>query len=236
MQKQVTSLTLDSGGRSNSHRLNRPRKLVRRSHIGASRLALFLLFSGYAVATEAEAPGARNRLLSFIPFVGNNPCTGNRYRQLAVSLPLVGTSDGGEGHPWRAMYGLCVAHKGRLSLHQDWVVSYLDVEPQGVLPGGDGVSFGTDFSFQWRHKQGLSFTPYYELGGGVQYAPMTPFPAHGSRWMFTVNAGAGLHFPLTADLELRTAIRYLHISNAGILPENAGYDAFHTVIAISWEI
>ena len=134
------------------------------------------------------------------------------------------------------MYGLCVAQKGRLSLHQDWVVSYLDVQPQGDLPGGDGVSFGTDLSFQWRQKQGLSFTPYYELGGGVQYAAMTPFPAHGSRWMFTINAGGGFVFPITADLQLKTAIRYLHISNAGIFPANAGYDAFHAVIAVSWEM
>ena len=210
------------------------RKLVKRCRSGAGTLALFLLFSSYAAATEAEAPGAANRLLSFIPFIGNNPCTNHRYRQLAVSLPLAGTADGGEGHPWRAMYGFCVARKGRLSLHQDWVVSYLDVEPQRDLPGGDGVSFGTDFVLQWRQKRRLSFTPYYELAGGVQYAAMTPFPAHGSRWMFTINAGAGLLFPLTAHLQLKTAIRYLHISNAGLLPENAGYDAFHTVIAISW--
>jgi len=204
-----------------------------RRHIGAHRLVLLLLVGGQASA-ETEAPGTANRLLSFVPFIGNNPCTEDRYHQLGASLPLTWTSDGGEGHPWRVMYGFCVAQKGRLSLTQDWVVSYLDVEPHGDSPGGDGVSFGTDFSLRWRQKQGSSFTPYYELGSGVQYAAGTPFPAHGSRWMFTINAGAGLLFPLKPDLQLQTAIRYLHISNAGIFPENAGYDAFHAVVAVRW--
>ncbi len=186
-----------------------------------------------AFASEAEENSATNRVLSFIPFVRNNPCA-EPYSQLAASPPLQGTSDGGEGFPWRAMYGYCVAQFGRLSLHQDWVVSYLDSTPQGNAPGGDGVSFGTDFSFQWRHRLGASFTPYYELGGGIQYAVGTSFPAHGSRWMFTINAGAGFLIPLKPNLQLNTEIRYLHISNARILPDNAGYDAFHIVIGVRW--
>jgi opacity protein-like surface antigen len=186
-----------------------------------------------AFASEAEENSATNRVLSFIPFVRNNPCA-EPYSQLATSPPLQGTSDGDEGFPWRAMYGYCVAQSGRLSLHQDWVVSYLDSTPQGNAPGGDGVSFGTDFSFQWRHRLGASFTPYYELGGGIQYAVGTSFPADGSRWMFTINAGAGFLIPLKPNLQLNTEIRYLHISNARILPDNAGYDAFHIVIGVRW--
>ncbi|MDH3746857.1 MAG: acyloxyacyl hydrolase [Gammaproteobacteria bacterium] len=171
--------------------------------------------------------------MSIIPYVRHNPCA-EPYRQLAASPPLQGTSDGGEGFPWRILYGYCVAQSGRMSLHQDWVVSYLDATPQGDAPGGDGVSFGTDFSVQWRHKRGASVTPYYELGGGVQYAAGTPFPAHGSRWTFTTNVGAGLLILLRPNLRLNTAIRYLHISNAGLFSENAGYDAFHMVVGLRW--
>jgi len=196
-------------------------------------VALLFFVCRVAIASEPGEGRATNRVLSFIPYVRNNPCT-EPYWQLAVSPPLQGTSDGGEGFPWRALFGYCVAETGRLSLHQDWVISYLDATPQGNAPGGDGVSFGTDFSFQWRHKQGAVFTPYYELGGGIQYAAGTAFPAHGSRWMFTINAGAGLLIPLKSQLRLNTAIRYLHISNAGLLPENAGYDAFHMVVGVRW--
>jgi hypothetical protein len=186
-----------------------------------------------SLAQEAETEGAANRVLSFIPFVRKNPCV-EPYRQLAVSPPLQGTSHGGEGFPWRVMYGYCVAQVGRLTLHQDWVVSYLDATPQGDAAGGNGISFGTDLGFQWRHQHGASVTPYYELGGGIQYAAGTAFPAHGSRWMFTINVGAGLLVTLKPTLQLNTAIRYLHISNAGVWPDNAGYDAFHMVIGLRW--
>lgn len=196
-------------------------------------IALSFFACVVAHASETEEDSAAYRALSFIPYVRKNPCA-ERYRQLAASPPLQGTSDGGEGYPWRALYGYCVAQTGRLSLHQDWVISYHDATPQGDAPGGDGVSFGTDFSVQWHHKQSTSFTPYYELGGGIQYAAGKRFPAHGSRWMFTTNAGAGFLIPLKPNLGLNMAIRYLHISNAGLMSENAGYDAFHLVVGIRW--
>lgn len=206
--------------------------------MGAGKLlsccvALIIFACGVALAAETEDDGATNRLLSFIPFVRDNPCE-EPYRQLAASPPLQGTSHGDEGYPWRILYGYCVAQAGRLSLHQDWVVSYLDATAQGDAQGGEGVSLGTDVSFQWRHKQGASFTPYYELGGGIQYAAGTPFPAHGSRWMFTINAGIGILIPLKPTLQLNTAIRYLHLSNAGLWSDNAGYDAFHLLVGVRW--
>lgn len=196
-------------------------------------VALTLFACSVSFAQEAEKDGATNGVLNFIPFVRNNHCV-EPYRQLAASPPLQGTSHGGEGFPWRVMYGYCVAQTGQLTLHQDWVVSYLDVTAQGDAPGGDGISFGTDLGFQWRHKHGASVTPYYELGGGIQYAAGTPFPAHGSRWMFTINVGVGLLIPLKPTRQLNAAIRYLHISNAGLLPDNAGYDALHMLIGLRW--
>ncbi len=194
-----------------------------------------MVFIGHpGFASEPVASATNTGYMSFIPFIREHPCSDSRYRQLAASLPLQGPSDGGEGHPWRAMYGLCVAQKGRLSVHQDWVISYLDVEPIGDAPGGDGVAFGTDFSFQWRHQLSVSFAPYLELGGGIQYAAGTPFPAHGSRWTFTINVGAGFLVPVTPKLELNTALRYLHMSNANVVEKNAGHDAYHFFVGMRW--
>ena len=195
-----------------------------RAHFAILQASLLILCSSASVADGA--PG-------FIPCFRDNPCE-EGYRQAAVAPPLRGTSDGGEGFPWRILYGYCVAQWDRLILHQDWVLSFLDVEPQGGSPGGDGVSLGTDFSIQWKHRRGQVFTPYYEFGTGIQYAVGTPFPAHGSRWMFTINAGAGFLVPVRSDLTLNTAIRYLHISNGGLVSDNAGYDAFHLVIGVRW--
>jgi opacity protein-like surface antigen len=72
------------------------------------------------------------------------------------------------------------------------------------------------------------------LGGGIQYAAGTAFPAHGSRWNFTINVGLGVLIPLKPAVHLNTGIRYLHISNAGLWSENAGYDAFHLIIGIRY--
>lgn len=203
--------------------------------LGIVLLALHCIAGGPAGAAGQDANDDDSVYLGFIPYIRKNPCTDSRYRQLAASLPLQGTSDGGEGHPWRAMYGLCVARTGQLSLHQDWVISYLDVQPIGNAPGGDGVSFGTDFSLQWQHDLRVPVTPYYETGFGIQYAAITPFPAHGSRWTFTINAGAGILIPVSENLQLNTAVRYLHMSNAGLISDNAGYDAFHFVVGVRWE-
>lgn len=211
----------------------RPHLLVTGCRAGVLRLGA-VAFGGCAAVAAAETPGAGDASSSPIPFVGGHPCT-DGYRRSAASLPLVATSEGDEGHPWRAMLGHCVAQKGRLVLHQDWVVSWLDVEDQPDAPGGSGVSFGTDFSLVWRQRRGRSFSPYYEFGAGVQYAAGTPIPAHGSRFMFTINAGAGLEFPLEDGRALRTAIRYLHLSNAGLVAGNAGYDAVHLLVALSWD-
>ena len=202
---------------------------------GVGWLALKFIIGDPGFASEPEASDSNTAYLGFIPFIRENPCNDNHYRQLAASLHLQGTSDVGEGHPWRAMYGLCVAQKGQLSLHQDWIISYLDVQAVGEAPGGDGVSFGTDFSFQWHHDLRMSVVPYYELGMGIQYAAITPFPAHGSRWTITTNAGAGILIPLSQKLQLNTAVRYLHMSNAGLVSDNAGYDAFHFVVGVRWE-
>lgn len=194
---------------------------------------LSMLLACCVARAEENGPMVANRMLSFIPWVESHPCLPG-YRQLAFSPPLKRSSEIDKGYPWRALFGYCVAESGRLLLHQDWVISYLDATPQGEAPGGEGLGLGMDLSLQWRHRKSDAWTPYYEAGAGIQYAAGTPFPAHGSRWMFTLNAGAGLLFPLDSGLEFNAAVRYLHISNGGLLGSNAGYDAFHLVIGVRW--
>lgn len=155
------------------------------------------------------------------------------YRRVAASVPVVETSDIDKGHPWRVMFGYPLADPGRLTLHQDWVVSYLDAAPREASPGGHGIAFGTDLSLQWQHAQRAALTPYYEVVGGIQYATGTAFPANGGRWMFTLGAGAGLLIPLERR-ELGVTLRWQHISNAGVFPKNAGYDAVHLVVGMRW--
>ena len=40
--------------------------------------------------------------------------------------------------------------------------------------------------------------------------------------------------PVTQNLELNTALRYLHMSNANVVAKNAGHDAYHFFVGVRW--
>ncbi len=160
-----------------------------------------------------------------------DPCG---YRQAGVSVPAVQVSSAEVGHPWRAMYGYCLLGGKRMVLHQDWVLSYLDAEPIGDIPGGSGIGIGSDLLLRWHPNWRPSLLPYLDVGGGIQFAAGNSFPADGSRWMFTLHAGAGWLIPLQQDLQASVALRYLHISNAGLADNNSGYDVVHLVLGVRW--
>ena len=164
----------------------------------------------------------------------DGPAPNCQYRQAGVSVPIVQVSSAEVGHPWRATYGYCLRGWERWVLHQDWVLSYLDAEPIDDYSGGQGVGIGTDMLFRWHPDWRPSLVPSIDIGIGVQFAAGTSFPADGSRWMFTQHVGAGWLIPLSKDREASVALRYLHISNAGFLGENSGYDVVHLVLGIRW--
>jgi hypothetical protein len=156
------------------------------------------------------------------------------YRQAGVSLPAIQVSSAEVGHPWRAMYGYCLLGGKHFVLHQDWVLSYLDAKPFREFPGGEGVGLGSDLLLRWHPDWRPSLVPVLEAGAGLQFAAGNAFPADGSRWMFTVQGGAGWLIPAGAGRQATVSLRYLHISNAGIADKNSGYDVVHLVLALRW--
>jgi hypothetical protein len=162
------------------------------------------------------------------------PADACSYRFAGLSVPAIQVSSAEVGHPWRAMYGYCLLNRNRLVLHQDWVLSYLDAEPIDDIPGGTGVGLGTDLLLRWHPTWRPSLLPYVDVGGGVQFAAGNSFPADGSRWMFTLHAGAGWLIPLQHDREASVTVRYLHVSNAGLVGANSGYDVVHLVLGVRW--
>jgi hypothetical protein len=73
-----------------------------------------------------------------------------------------------------------------------------------------------------------------DVGGGIQFAAGNSFPADGSRWMFTLHAGAGWLIPMQNGREASVSLRYLHVSNAGVVGNNSGYDVVHLVLGVRW--
>lgn len=149
-------------------------------------------------------------------------------------MPAVGVSSADVGHPWRAMYGYCLRSGRRFVLHQDWALSFLDAKPISGHPGGNGLGIGMDLLLRWHPDWHPSRLPYIDVGGGLQFASGAAFPADGSRWMFTLHAGAGWLIPLRQERQANISIRYLHISNAGLMPANSGYDVVHLILGIRW--
>lgn len=156
------------------------------------------------------------------------------YRQAGISVPVIQVSSAEVGHPWRAMYGYCLLGRNQLVLHQDWVLSYLDAEPIDDIPGGTGIGLGTDLLLRWHPSWRPSLIPYMDVGGGIQFAAGNSFPADGSRWMFTLHAGAGWLIPMKYDRQASVTLRYLHVSNAGVVGNNSGYDVVHLVLGVRW--
>lgn len=156
------------------------------------------------------------------------------YRQAGISVPVIQVSSAEVGHPWRAMYGYCLLGRNQLVLHQDWVLSYLDAEPIDDIPGGTGIGLGTDLLLRWHPSWRPSLIPYMDVGGGIQFAAGNSFPADGSRWMFTLHAGAGWLIPMKYDRQASVTLRYLHVSNAGVVGNNSGYDVVHLILGVRW--
>ena len=156
------------------------------------------------------------------------------YRQAGISVPAIQVSSAEVGHPWRAMYGYCLLGRNGFVLHQDWVLSYLGAEPIDDIPGGTGIGLGTDLLLRWHPSWSPSLIPYMDVGGGIQFAAGNSFPADGSRWMFTLHAGAGWLIPLQHGREASVTLRYLHVSNAGLVDNNSGYDVIHLVLGVRW--
>jgi hypothetical protein len=192
------------------------------------RLPLRTSLSLFAVLAMAMAPG---RAVSAAKPGDADRCA---YRQASLSVPVYQVSSKEVGHPYRAMFGYCLFERAGFLLQQDWVLSYLDADPVDSSPGGEGVGLGSDFLFRWHFNRRYAFVPSFDFGAGIQYAAGHAFPADGSRWMFTVLGGLGWLIPVREKREVSLSLRYTHMSNAGFIENNSGYDVVHLVAGWRW--
>ena len=165
----------------------------------------------------------------------------NRFRRVIVTLPTY--ADHYVSRDQKPHYAFLKTFLKALTwlrggkrwvLHQDWALSYLDADSFGNTEGGTGVGLGTDFLVRWHPDWQPGWIPYVDAGAGVQYAAGNAFPADASRWMITLHAGPGWLIPMKRDREAVISLRYLHMSNAGLVDNNSGYDVVHLVLGLRW--
>ncbi|GAC1658564.1 MAG: acyloxyacyl hydrolase [Acidobacteriaceae bacterium] len=102
-----------------------------------------------------------------------------------------------------------------------------------------GVSF-TPFNVKYNLTHLHRVVPYIELGGGVLFTnhdvpdSSGGVPIKTSQINFTPQAGIGFHFPIkpNSNKHLGLALKYVHISNAGLANRNPGINTIQVKLSV----
>lgn len=144
-----------------------------------------------------------------------------------VSPFYVSGAIGNEGQLIQVHVGLGYYILNRLSLNFEAVGGYADADDQPTAVGGDSATVGFDLLARWHVLVGPNWSVYLDGGAGLRQFGPRSYPAAGTHFNFTPQAGAGATLRLNHDLWLMGGARWLHISNADIDGEdqNPGDDA-----------
>ncbi|HEY2462098.1 MAG TPA: acyloxyacyl hydrolase [Candidatus Acidoferrum sp.] len=86
---------------------------------------------------------------------------------------------------------------------------------------GPAYGFGLNpFALKWNFVEHHGLVPYVDLGGGTLFTNHT-VPAGTSHVNFTTSGALGLHF-LRNKYNWSAEVRFMHISNAGLVSPNPG--------------
>lgn len=96
--------------------------------------------------------------------------------------------------------------------------------------------YGSGFSpagFQWNFLPLHRVQPFFSGAGGFIYFSNHVLSPQGSRWMYTIDYGAGFNFFRHGRQAITVGYRYQHLSNANISQHNPGMDANTFYVGIS---
>ena len=113
----------------------------------------------------------------------------------------------------------------------------VDFAPVNVIAQRNGATYGAGFSpviFKLNFSSGR-IVPYLEGGGGLLFT-RDEVPPGSSNVNFTPQVGLGVSVPLRRDRgpRLDLAIRYVHISNAGLSVPNPGINTIQGRIGLQF--
>jgi Lipid A 3-O-deacylase (PagL) len=113
----------------------------------------------------------------------------------------------------------------------------LALEIGGSFIHGDHHPHDGDFTlspllFDWRLDLGGMLVPFFDAGEGLVLTSLKNVHI-GGPFEFSSQFGGGLHFFFTTEDAVTLAVRYRHISNAGIKAENSGLNTFFVIVGLS---
>ncbi len=117
-------------------------------------------------------------------------------------------------------------------------VRRLEIINEGILgnaihPGGRLIGYALLFRLDGK-KYGR-FVPFFDAGGGLQHTTLeSRAPELSGRLQFTPQAGLGLQWFFNSQRALVFEYRYMHMSNAGIMPPNLGFNASMITLGFRW--
>ena len=116
--------------------------------------------------------------------------------------------------------------RGRLEYAVDAVPFFWFFQPGGTAFGA-GLS---PVALKWNFAAGSRVVPYVEIGAGALFNSRD-VPPGASNVNFTSGGAIGTHF-LRASRNFSAEIRYMHISNGGLVTPNPGINTFQVRIGI----
>jgi hypothetical protein len=103
-------------------------------------------------------------------------------------------------------------------------------------PASAQNAYGAAFNpvnLKWNFTSATSAVPYLELGGGVLFTSHA-VPLNTSHVNFITHAALGFQFFNTERRAFTAAVRYEHISNAGLTVPNPGVNTVQFTLGLNW--
>ena len=118
--------------------------------------------------------------------------------------------------------------RGRFEYAVDAVPAFVVFQPTNTAYGAAVNPLGLIWDFDTRGR----IVPYIELGGGILLTN-TQVPAGTSRVNFTTAGAVGLHF-LAGKVTWSADVRFIHISNSGLVAHNPGINTVQLRLGVGW--
>jgi hypothetical protein len=118
-----------------------------------------------------------------------------------------------------------------------------EVKPGGYIGGSVFASYiiepapemetGLGILWQQRYMQDRSFSPYWEVEGGLLYTSLKT-EEQATQYNFIFQTGVGTYILLNDDLKLDIGYRFRHYSNSAIELPNIGVNHHILLVGLCW--